>query len=496
MRIPLMHQLLAFALLVALSSVAYASPESDIRAMQSELQLLRKELQELRGAPHPAAPAVSAEPLPENLNQRLTAVELKVDEMKAADVEGGALSGLSVTGYLDVLYSSNTAAKTNGFVFGNTSSGYVYDTTNRGDVFLDIKKSFAAGPMAPNVEITLQPARSASSYSSYNAQGESNRTLINTAQFNYPVSPATTVFGGQVGAFSGYEQSGANQSPFITHNLLFDFSGPSLLTGMGFSGWMGSTEVWAWRAFLGNPVGQAANTATNQNPSLMARVDYQPTSTIDFGVSALVGKNTPVDYAGSAAATVAAMAAAQAAGVPWVGVPVVLQRGPENLSYIQMDINVTRLDESWFAQIDYGQNEHAAFNGNTATWWGLSLMRTQKFKSDMFGWMGWSVRYDYLNNQNNGGGGPNLFLMDRNGVGIDSANGFGIGAECLAAGGVGCDGANRESLSLGLQFYPHQQLAIKAEARWDRSSENTFLYSDGNYRRDNALYSLQAVYSF
>lgn len=484
---------LIIAVCALLSSGAFAATDDELKELRAAVKSLQQEVQTLR-TPSPApvaahaAPAPGTEPIPENLSQRLTSVEMKIDDMRAADVDGGPLSGLSITGYVDMLYSVNQASSSNGFVMMNQSNSYGYDTSNRGDVFLDIKKSFGSGPMAPNAEITIMPTRGAGRTSSFNDQGAYNQSIINTAQLNYPVSPNMTVFGGTVNSFAGYEYPGANQSPLITHGLLYDFGEPSLLTGVGFSGWTGVTDIVAWRAFVGNAVGQSSplninGLYKNQAPVITGRLDYQFNSTSDIGISALFGKNSPVNYPATFATSV----------------PTLNQS--ENVSYVEVDYSYTRLDDSWFAQVDYGQNDHAAANGGLATWAGFSLMRSAKFNNPTLGWMGWSVRYDYLDNSANGGGTTNTYMVDLvQGKPTDTANGFGIGADCYAnnGGAVGnCSGAIREALTFGLQFYPHKQLTLKSELRFDRASENTFYFAtDGSYRNTNTVFSLQGVYSF
>ena len=482
---------LLLAASVLFSSAASAASDAEVNALRDAVKALQAEVEKLKvqSATAPSAPA-PAPAIPENLDRRLMAAEMKLDDIKAADVEGGALSGLSVTGYIDMLYSVNPARDSNGLVFLNTTNSYGYDTSNRGDVFLDIKKSFGTGPMAPSAEITIMPTRGIGRGLSFNDQGSNNQSLINTAQVNYPVSPSKVIFGGAMNSFAGYEFQTANTSPLISHNLLFDFSEPGAVTGIGFSDWTGTTDIFAWRALIGNAFNQSSplntTTARNQAPMLAGRVDYQFNSSSDIGVSAFVGKNSPVNYVQA---------------FPLSGSSTLPASQSENFFYTEADYSYTGLDSSWFAQFDYGQNDHAAANGGTAMWWGLSLMRSVKFESPTFGWMGWTVRYDYLNNSQNGGGTFGTVLVDGvQGKPTDPINGFGVGADCYAAnaGAVGnCAGANRHALSLGLQFYPHKQLILKSELRYDYATQNTFYsVTDGNYRNSNTVFALQGVYSF
>jgi hypothetical protein len=160
-------------------------------------------------------------------------------------------------------------------------------------------------------------------------------------------------------------------------------------------------------------------------------------------------------------------------------------------------MTLTGTDSVYNAEIDYGRQKQAAWNGGDAVWWGFSMLAHQKWNSDWFGRMGATLRYDYLNDSKNGGGGGGIALGQSSGV--DGTNGFGISQACYNNSVVAmadCSGATRQALTAALLFYPTDQLTLKMEIRHDWANRDVFLRSDGNYRKSNDIFAAQAVYSF
>ena len=150
-------------------------------------------------------------------------------------------------------------------------------------------------------------------------------------------------------------------------------------------------------------------------------------------------------------------------------------------------------DIQYNAEFDYGRQQNAAWNGGAAQWYGVSLLGHRKWMTDILGKMGATLRYDYLNNSKNGGGGAGVAL---NANGYDGVNGFGVSQACVASGATDCKGANRQALTADLLFYPTDQLTLKFEYRHDWASQDVFLRNDGRFRRSNDMLGAQAVYSF
>ncbi|WP_293764127.1 DUF3138 family protein [uncultured Aquitalea sp.] len=434
--------------------------KAQLAALQSQVSALQARLAE--------SPAQANTEADEDSRQRIAALALKVDKL-GEDADTGPLANLSISGYLDPYYSYNRNQRKAGFTFVNHSNSYAYDASNIGDVYLDIKKSFGSGPMAPYADISLMPNRGIGMTSAVNASG-SNNSIINAAQIVFPLDQHWQVYAGQLQSFAGYEVATSPQTLTITHNLLFDFSEPGTFVGAG-AQWISGN--WLWKGMLGNEVGHVEPASVdgkrNNVPSFTWRMDYLYTNNIDIGWSGYLGRGTASNYSGTAS--------------PY-----------QSMFYSELDISNSNLQDTWNAQLDYGSAGGDALDGGRAVWWGLSLLRHHRFNSSLFGKMGWTLRYDYLDNSRGGGGNPNLWLGDN---GHDGINGFGSDPACVAANGAtACKGAKRQALTAALLFYPSEQLQLKLEARYDLSSQATFDTTDGTTRKSNATMAAQAVYSF
>ncbi|MEQ5842366.1 DUF3138 family protein [Paraburkholderia acidicola] len=524
----------------ALPGIALADSTSDqIKAMQAELHALQKEVKDLRaqvagkkaapGTPAVAtggtvaAPAVATAPVdissPDygkaratltndevgSMKQQIANQQLKVDSLVDA-ANTGPLAGLSVTGYIDPTYIYNRAASSSSFLFANHESSYNYFNSTFGDLYLDIKKTFGVGPMAPSAEITLMPNRGNGITLLQNEHGNIGNNLLNTAVITVPVTATTTVVAGLMPSFGGYEVQQSNQMLTLTHNLLYDFSDPGSYIGVGLN-YTGDGSPWAWKFMLGNEqyrtYGSVVQTGTNalgdpitssnKIPTFTARVDYTWSSALDIGGSFNIGRQT-----------LASAQATDADGNPLPGSFVYGVGGQSRNAFGafffgEADATYTQADVQYNAELDYGQQQNAAYNGGQAQWYGISLLAHRKFSMPVVGRMGVTARYDALVDSKNGGGGGGVAL---NANGMDTADGFGIGADCLASskagGGLGfeCKGAIHQDVALDLLFYPTQQLTVKVEYRHDWANKQVFLRNDGSYAKSNDLLGTQLIYAF
>ncbi|SCK29790.1 DUF3138 family protein [Vogesella sp. LIG4] len=443
-----------------------AEAQPGMQEMQQRLEAMQREIDSLKTALQQSVTA--RQDSDEALTQQVSATAMKVDKL-SEDAQNGPIAGLSISGYIDPLYSSNLGRKSASFVFANRSQSYNYDTSNLGDVYLDIKKTFGSGPLAPYVDITIMPDRGAGVYSSLDSNGNGNMSILNSAQAVVPLDEHWQVFAGDIPSWAGYEYAASNQTVNITHNLLYDFSEPSNIVGAGASWVQGA---WSVKAMLGNEAGRSqasqVNNAANRTPSLSWRVDNMLTNNIDIGWYGYLARGTSGNYTGS---------------TPNFG----------RVAYTEVDISNTQLDDISAAQFDYGSAEYSALNGGRAQWWGFSLLKHHKFETAALGRMGWTVRYDYLNNSKNGGGNPSIGLSAN---GNDPINGFGVDPACYALDPSGCKGAVRQDITAALLFYPTDQLQLKLEARHDISSVRSFERADGTTSKHNDVLSAQAVYSF
>nr|WP_199068114.1 DUF3138 family protein [Chromobacterium sp. ASV5] len=494
------------ALIAGLPGMALADAKVDeIARLKAQLQALQSQMQQLQKAVDAAVEtrkteATASEDANADLKERVAGMELKVDRLNTAANEG-PIAGLSVTGYLDPTYIYNRSNHSSGFQFLNHQNAYTYANSTFGDVYLDIKKTFGVGPTAPSAEISIMPNRGSGNTL---LDGAGGNNIINTAVINYPLSDSLALNAGLMNSFGGYEAQLSNQMTTLTHGLLYDFSDPGSYVGAGFN-W--SHGAWAWKFLVGNEqlrthtsvaatgtngdTGQPT-TKSNNTPSVTARLDYTWSSAWDLGWSFNAGKQTLVTSSSSLAAGQAPSNGCQAGGTGF-GYQCASSDPFTSYFFTEADASYTLGDVLFNAEVDYGRQQKAAWNGQDAVWYGVSLLGHRKWMTDTLGKMGATLRYDYLNDSKNGGGGGGIALS---GSGIDSANGFGISQACLAAGGVDCKGATRQALTADLLFFPTDQLTLKLEYRHDWANQDMFLFNDGSYRKSSDMIGAQAVYTF
>ncbi|MFC5431456.1 DUF3138 family protein [Paraburkholderia denitrificans] len=526
----------------ALPGLAMADATSDqLKALQAQLNALQKEVKSLKSelaasknakasktttaTTAGAAPAVAAAPAPvvdvsspdygkaparltndevEAMKQQIANQQLKVDSLSDA-ANTGPLAGLSVTGYIDPTYIYNRAPGTSSFLFANRSPEYNYFNSTFGDVYLDIKKTFGVGPMAPSAEITLMPSRGNGITLLTDQRGNITGNILNTAVITVPVTATGTFVAGLMPSFGGYEVQQSNLMLTLTHNLLYDFSDPGSYVGVGWN-WTPSGSNWAWKFMIANeqyrtngavtqtgtnslpfPLTQDPITRSNRIPTFTARADYTWSSALDIGGSFNIGRQT------------LGVGTNPFTGNQGFGPGANATTSGGYFFFGELDATYTLADLQYNAELDYGQQQHAAFNGGNAQWYGFSLLAHRKFSMPGLGRMGATVRYDLLANSKNGGGGGGIVL---NSNGMDVNNGFGVGADCLVNsvnnGGAGleCKGATRQDVALDLLFFPTQQITVKVEYRHDWATQRVFLRSDGSYSKNNDLIGTQLIYSF
>ena len=497
-----MKKLLISALIAGLPGVAMADAKGDeIAKLKAQLEALQAQMQQLQQAVNAAtaAKAPEADDANAELKQRVAGMEMKVDKL-TTDASEGPIAGLSITGYMDPTYVASRLGKSAGFQFVNHSNQYAYTNSTFGDVYLDIKKTVGVGPTAPSAEITILPNRGAGNTLLTSGGGSSSgNNIINTAVITFPLSDTTQLVGGLMNSFGGYEVQQSNQMNTITHGLLYDFSDPGNYVGAGFN-W--SHDVWATKFMIANEqfhtnpnsaTDANGNTHSNSTPTVTGRVDYTMTSNLDIGGSMNIGRQSLYTHT-----TTNNNGITSADGTYGY-------QGNSNSAYSgyyfgELDLTLTGTDSVYNAEVDYGRQKQAAWNGGDAVWWGFSLLAHQKWNTETFGRMGATLRYDYLNDSKNGGGGGGIALgSGTNYGGVDGTNGFGISQACFSASssnGTDCSGATRQALTAALLFYPTDQLTLKMEYRHDWANRDVFLRSDGNYRKSNDVLAAQAVYSF
>ncbi|NPT40271.1 DUF3138 family protein [Paraburkholderia sp. 1N] len=432
------------------------------------------------------APALLTQGQLATMKQQIANQQLKVNNLNDA-ANSGPLAGLSVTGYIDPAYVASHDQRSSSFRFLNKGDPYTYYDSSIGDVYLDIKKTFGQGTYAPSVELQIMPSRGYGTFST-NSSGSTFGNIFNSAVVNVPLSDTTTFVAGYIPSFAGYEYQQSTLNLAMSHGLLFDFSEPGTYIGAGLNY---ATGNWAWKTFLGNEEYQSSAATigqwSNRTPTVTGRVDYTWSSALDLGGSFSWGRNTLPAQSPSCG-----QAGTCGSGFGYQGT----SSSPFGSKfYVEGDLTYALADVQLNAQLDYGQLQGGAWSGGTAQWYGLSLLAHRKWTMELLGRMGATLRFDYLNDQRNGGGGGGTSIPS----GTDGLNGFGIAPSCLASSatnGSECKGANRMEITGALLFYPTNQITVKAEYRHDWSNERVFQRLDGEYVKSNDVLGVQFIYAY
>ncbi|MFM0648055.1 DUF3138 family protein [Paraburkholderia bryophila] len=426
------------------------------------------------------------------MHEQVNNLTLKTDSLEDAATTG-PLAGLSVTGYLDPLYLYNRARRSGSFQFVNHDPGvYDYFESQIGDVYLDIKKTFGVGPLAPAAEIVIQPNRGVGSTLS-SGHGSVGNNILTQADVTVPLNSLTTFTAGLLQSPIGYEPQPSNQMLTLTHNLLYDFSEPAGMVGIGLKG-NNAIFTHFWQVYLSNEqlrtsaaiVNGPDNTShSNWVPSLTARFDDVLSTALDIGVAGMVGRSTLFSPCANPGGYGYQCSASTPFGM---------------MRYVETDLTYTRDKLQLNAQLDYGDQQKGAYDGGTARWYGFSLQGHKKWTSAWLGHMGATLRFDYLNDTANGGGAPNiLYGLAGGNPAVNASSGFGIDPACFAAStrnGTECKGAAHYDITADLLFFPTQQITLKFEYRHDQANHPVFLMNDGTYSRANDILATQFIYSF
>lgn len=465
---------LAVALAFGGSLPAYAAETPDQmkqRIEQLEMQVKRLEaLVEKAVAKVDAAAVATADS--EEQRAEFNRIRVKVEGMEDQR-EAQGMKDLKISGMIDPTYIYNKARDTAGFNFLSNFDGrdgndvYAYDNSYFGQAMLQFDKEMDGGT---KFKLVLAPHKSTSS-------GYNLGSIVHEANVSMPLSDGQTRFiAGQYADWSGYEYYFGHQNKLITHNLLFDYTLPSFYTGAGMEVLRGKWDV---KALMAN-MNQSSHPDREKNPMLTYRVDYAKGEFNGFGFAGQHGKY--------------------------------LQN---RIDMFEVDGYFIRGDLTWQGQIGLGKWKNNAFNGGDAEWSGISNLLAYKFTPRFEG----IARLDYLKNSKNGGGtiGTAFNCLDTAaadplapitcpGDGTDMfagdyRSGFGPSAQAATdyANGLTTtiDGANRSTLSLGLNYALMPGVMLKGEFRLDHADIPVFNYvKDGTYKKDNQLFGLSTVVSF
>ena len=456
-------KLTVLAASLGLAPLAHADTNADIL---NELQALKAKVQQLEAQVKSQQTQITeTQKATEDASQVANHADVQVSGIKA-QTESSGFQGLKVTGMIAPAYVYNQDQQASSFVFLNRSNGdpaasslYNYDNSYFGGAYIQFQKQTAGGV---GWNLTLAPDRGAG----VNMNGNS---IVHEASVSIPLNNSTKIIAGQIPDWEGYEYTWDNQTKTITHNLLFDFAEMTAYTGVGVDQTVGN---WEWKAMLANINSPRYYYGGNggRAPAAVFRADYSIPGYDSAGVGfwGLVGK---VPNANTAYTT-----------------------GTSSAEMFEADGYLNLGNWGYYGQVSAGQQTGAAYNGDTARWYGLSGLATYNFTPRFLGY----ARFDYLNNSKNGGGLVGGYL---NGY-QDGNNGFGPGEVYDPASGTWGvvdpnTGANRYALSLGWNYLLTESTTLKMEYRYDRANLATFYnVSDGTYKKDNNLLAASVVVSF
>jgi hypothetical protein len=251
---------------------------------------------------------------------------------------------------------------------------------------------------------------------------------------------------------------------FVTKNLLFDFTAATAYTGVGLDLVRGP---WDTKLFLAN-FNSARNdvsgssTSSSRLPSFIYNATYAKDEFWGVEFTGYEGKvtNPNASLTSTPSAT--------------------------RLDQFEIDGWWTRGDINTNLQLTLGRQQQAAFNGGDSQWYGMSYTLAKKVGP---AWT-FAGRFDYLNNQKNGGGTPNVFANDPSGAGHSVGDFYNPNYDPNK-------GANRFSVTGAATYRLTRNVAFRGEVRFDRATTPSFYqWSDGTYRKSNTTIGLQTIVNF
>jgi hypothetical protein len=454
----------AAALVCAASLPAMAQSNADIL---KELQALKAKVAELEGKLNEAKPAGAQWGMTPDQARELSRVGVKTEALEDA-MEAQGLKMFKISGFMDPTYLVNQRQHRAGFQFLNpvASDGYNYDNSYFGGAYLDLTKEMEGGT---RWRLTLVPNRGTGSVIG-------DGSIVQEASVSIPLGDLQTRFiAGQMPDWSGYEYQQATLNKLITHNLLYDFTLPTLYTGAGMEYTRGK---WIVKWMLNN-MNTSKRAAGESAPALAYRVDYSKGEFNGFGFAGVHGKapnfsGNILDADGNSVA-----------------------QTDSRIDLFEADAYFIRGDLTVQGQLSYGRQRKASITPaedgslRDATWYGASALLAYKFipRWEMIG------RFDYLRNSKNGGGLLGYTASDsRNGIGPGMVRDADTGEWAVADANKG---SNRTALSLGLSYLYNLNTTFKAEYRMDRANQAVFLdVRSGEYRKTNNVFGTSVVVSF
>ena len=467
--------LLALSLLAAYPAAqAQATNQQildELRALRERVGQLEAQLESVK-AKTPAKPQWGMTP---EQAAEFNRIALKAEAMED-NFPGQGYKGLTISGMIDPTFiwtrgGNGSFAFLNGYGgsgsdFSYADDMYAYDNSYFGMAVLDIQKETEDGTQW---RLTLAPGKNASSAFKVDS-------IVHEATVSLPLQDnQTRLILGQIPDWSGYEYTLPHEQPFVTHNLLFDFTLPSFYTGAALYWIRGN---WETKVLLGN-MNATRYDRDNRAPVLAYRVDYWLGEFGGWGLAGVHGSSFDA-----------------------------------RIDTLEADFYWERGNWAYQGQAGIGRLRDGAADGD-AEWAGLSGLASYAITPRLKA----LVRADVIKNDKNGGGifgsVPNFEceLPERDddgnltggtivdGVCPDARNGFGPKMVLAADSGEwepdpSGKGANRYALSLGLNYRYGLNTTFKVEYRLDGADGYVFQYTDGSWHKRNHLFGTSVVVSF
>lgn len=427
------RKLIVVALASALPMAsAFAQSTADLKA---EIEALKAQLTKLQKRVEAVVEKAESAPT----SQQLTRMEQK-QELAEETLEKSGLKGLKFKGVIEAAYVSDSQSGAHAFSARDGSGG-------TGNAMLEITKETEDGE---GVNWTLRLTPGAAS-------------LVQEATVSVGVGNGARVYGGVIPDFQGYELLFANVNPLMSHNALYDLAGPTSYSGLGMSHQLTKEVALKWmlgNIDSGNDVDPLSGASLKPTTGLAYRFDWTLSEYAYLGLSGAHASST------------------------------------RSFDVIAVDGGFTRGDWVFNGHLNVGQMKAAAYNGDDASWMGLSGLVGYKLTPRLQ----LLARADYLENRKNGGG---TYVSNYLGDPLGATNGLvtvgtGLGPELDDTGAVldPTVGANLTRLSLGTNYLLNATTQWKTEIRFDQSTGYNFVNESGAARKDSMTIGTALVVSF
>ena len=414
---------------------AFAQSAADLKA---EIEVLKAALAKLQKQVEAMSDKAESAPTP----QQVARLEQRVD-LAEDTAEKSGFKGMTVKGVIEAAYQQDSIGQASTF---SARSG------NGGTAMIEFSKETDGGD-GINWTLRLEP---------------NGANIVHEATVSAPLVRGTRIYGGVIPDFQGYEYAWSNLNPLLTHNALFDLTGPTTYEGLGLTHALGKNLALKW--MVGNIDGGNDDGLVAPQAKRSAGAAYR----FDWTLS---------EYA-------------------YMGLSGAHSGGDRKFNVVALDGGYLRGDWMFNGHLNVGNLDGGAYNGGNANWVGLSALAGYKLTPRL----SLIARADHIMNKDNGGGTyvdnylQNAGAVD--GAGMPLLGNNGLGPEVDETGALALDGggnpvgASLTRLSLGTNYLLNPTTQWKTEIRLDQSSGHNFLDADGKYKKEKFTIGTSLVVAF